>query len=271
VKRLLLALVLASAFAVPAALGARTGNPSVRFVTPTNGADTGSSVTFKVALTNFTIDPADVGKHNKFHKGHLHFQMDGGKFDYPKFSGPNGDLAKTLGIAGTYSPSIAPVIVYEHLPAGKHTLTVFLANNDHSAEGAGDDPLHGQVRPRARLGGAAAAVILATFLGAAGSQASRVSAGAARPVITIRFGEFFFRPSAVTVHVGQKVRFVDVGKIAHTVADTDARWNIRSKLIHPRLLGPGQSQTVVFARPGLVRYLCTLHPSLMRGTIHVVG
>ena len=68
----------------------------------------GSTVTFDVHLQNFTLDPGDVGKRNKARRGHLHFQMDGGKFDYPRYSGPNGQLAKTLGIAGKYSPSIAP-------------------------------------------------------------------------------------------------------------------------------------------------------------------
>jgi hypothetical protein len=135
VKTALAALALAAAVAASAALGA-SSTPAVKFVTPHANATTGSSVTFKVALSNFRLDPADVGKRNKTHRGHLHFQMDGGKYDYPKYSGPNGQLAKTLGIAGKYSPSIAPVIVYKHLPAGSHTLTVFLANNDHSAEGA---------------------------------------------------------------------------------------------------------------------------------------
>ena len=134
-KQLVVALALAAAAVVPAAT-ASSSSPSVRFVTPSAGAVTGSTVTFRVALRNFVIDPADVGKRNKAHRGHLHFQLDGGKFDYPKYSGPNGSLAKTLGIAGTFSPAIAPVIVYKHLPAGPHTLTVFLANNDHSAEGA---------------------------------------------------------------------------------------------------------------------------------------
>ncbi|HEY4346589.1 MAG TPA: hypothetical protein VGM80_03305 [Gaiellaceae bacterium] len=134
-KKLALAAV-AATVAVFAASALASGPPSVRFTTPSAGAATTSTVTFRVALSNFSLDPADVGKLNKAHRGHLHFQMDGGKFDYPKYSGPNGDLAKTLGIAGKYSPSIAPVIVYKHLPAGKHTLTVFLANNDHSAEGA---------------------------------------------------------------------------------------------------------------------------------------
>ena len=130
-----LALAAAAAFAAPAAI-ASANAPAVHFVTPKAGATTGTSVSFKVALKNFSLDPADVGKRNKPHRGHLHFQMDGGKYDYPKYSGPNGNLAKTLGIAGKYSPSIAPVITYKHLSAGSHTLTVFLANNDHSAEGA---------------------------------------------------------------------------------------------------------------------------------------
>jgi hypothetical protein len=62
--------------------------------------------------------------------------MDGGKFDYPKYSGVNGKLAVMLGIAGKYSPSVTTAITYSHLPAGKHKLVVFLANNDHSPAGA---------------------------------------------------------------------------------------------------------------------------------------
>jgi hypothetical protein len=105
---------------------------SVRFVTPKAGAATGSTVTFKVALSHFKIDAADVGKANKADNGHLHFSMDKGKYDYTKYSGPNGALAAKLGIAGKYSPSVAPTITYKNLPKGKHTLVVFLVNNDHS-------------------------------------------------------------------------------------------------------------------------------------------
>jgi plastocyanin len=94
--------------------------------------------------------------------------------------------------------------------------------------------------------------------------------GATLKPVTVRLGEFFFRPRVVTVHVGQQVRFVNVGKIQHTVADTDAHGNIRSKLIRPRPLAHGQVQIVRFARPGTVRYLCTFHPTLMRGRIVVV-
>ena len=91
-----------------------------------------------------------------------------------------------------------------------------------------------------------------------------------RATVTVRLGEFYFSPKVITVHVGQKVRFLNVGKIDHTVADTDSKGNLRSQLIHPRQLAHGQSQVVTFARPGTVYYLCTFHPTLMSGRIIVV-
>ena len=120
---------------VLASVAVAAGSPSVRFVTPKAGARTGPNVTFVVKLTNFQLDPKDVGKRKKPHKGHLHFQMDHGKYDYPKYSGANGKLAVKLGIAGKYSPSVTPSITYKHLPPGRHVLVVFLANNDHSPVG----------------------------------------------------------------------------------------------------------------------------------------
>lgn len=88
--------------------------------------------------------------------------------------------------------------------------------------------------------------------------------------MTVRLGEFFFKPKVVTVHVGQRVRFVNVGQIEHTVADTDARGAIRSGLIKPRPLGHGQAQVVRFGKPGRILYLCTFHPALMKGRIIVL-
>ena len=134
-RRIVLAAALLSALAL-AAVAVAAGKASVRFVTPKAGARTGSTVSFRVGLTNFRLDPSDVGKRNKSGRGHLHFQMDGGKFDYPKYSGANGQLAVTLGIAGKYSPSVTPSITYKNLPKGHHRLVVFLANNDHSPVGA---------------------------------------------------------------------------------------------------------------------------------------
>jgi plastocyanin len=106
---------------------------------------------------------------------------------------------------------------------------------------------------------------------ALGGVAGTPGHAATRPTVTVRFGEFFYRPATVTVHVGQAVRFVNVGKIQHTVADTTPGWkHVRSKLIVPRPLAHGQSQTVRFSKPGTVWYICTFHPTLMRGKVVVV-
>jgi hypothetical protein len=107
----------------------------VAFVSPKNGATVSGPVVVKVTVTKFKLAPQNVGKAAKAGEGHLHFSLDNGKFDYPKYSGPNGKLAVTLGVQGKYSPSVAPTITYSGVPKGKHTLEVYLANNDHTNTG----------------------------------------------------------------------------------------------------------------------------------------
>ena len=110
---------------------------------------------------------------------------------------------------------------------------------------------------------------IAVALVAAGGASGAPGGAAARAPVTITMGEFFFKPRVVTVHVGQPVRFVNVGKIVHTVADTDRRGAIRSKLIRPRPLAHGAVQVVRLRKAGVVSYLCTFHPTLMKGRIIV--
>jgi hypothetical protein len=108
---------------------------SVEFVSPKEGGTAPGTVTAKVALDGFKVDPEQVGMSNMAGSGHLHFSMDGGRFDFPRYSGANGKLAVQLGVDGQYSPSVAPAITYEGLPKGEHTLEVDLVNNDHSETG----------------------------------------------------------------------------------------------------------------------------------------
>lgn len=119
----------------PAYLPPGAARPSVRFTTPHDGLTVGPKFTARVALKNFKIDPNAVGMAPRPGRGHLHFILDGGKFDYPQYSGPNGVTATKLGVAGYYSPALAPEITYQHLPAGPHTLEVALANNNHTPVG----------------------------------------------------------------------------------------------------------------------------------------
>jgi len=111
------------------------GSPAIAIVSPADGSSVSQPVTLKAELTDFRINGADVGKPPKAGEGHLHWEMDGGKYDLPKYSGANGALAVKLGVQGKYSPSVTPTITYKNLPAGKHTLVVYLANNDHSEAG----------------------------------------------------------------------------------------------------------------------------------------
>ena len=108
---------------------------SVSFVEPSDGAAVGDPVTAEVELEGFTINADEVGMDNTEGEGHLHFSMDGGEYDTPKYSGANGELAVSLGVDGQYSPATEPTITYEGLPKGEHTLEVDLVNNDHTETG----------------------------------------------------------------------------------------------------------------------------------------
>ena len=115
--------------------GLRSPGSHVAFVTPHERQGEGSTVTAVVRLKHFVLDPAAVGKSPRAGHGHLHFELDGGRFDRARYSGANGALAAKLGVAGMYSPSLTPRITYRHLPRGTHTLQVFLANNNHTRTG----------------------------------------------------------------------------------------------------------------------------------------
>lgn len=115
-----------------------TGDASeatVSFVAPEDGSTQSDEVSAEAEFSGFEINADTVGEDPVEGEGHLHFAMDEGKYDYPKYSGANGELAEELGVDGKYSPSVEPTITYTGLPKGEHTLEVYLANNDHSNAG----------------------------------------------------------------------------------------------------------------------------------------
>lgn len=124
-----LGLATIGATAALAATAAAAGAPTITHLTATQH---GKSVVVKVTTRNFRIDAKDVGKSPKANAGHEHFSMDGGKYDYPKYSGANGKLAAQLGVQGKYSPSVSNEVTYKNLPKGKHRVTVYLVRNNHA-------------------------------------------------------------------------------------------------------------------------------------------
>lgn len=123
-------------------------------------------------------------------------------------------------------------------------------------------------RSRAVSAIGAASLVLA---GVGGAHAARGGSPRAHDssAVTVRLGEYFFKPKRLTIPRGTPVRFVNVGKIEHTVADSTKGGAVRSRVIHPRPLKHGASQLVTFRKKGTVYYVCTFHPQLMRGVIVV--
>src|SRR5688572_21682796 len=78
--------------------------PKVTFTSPGEGDSIGSKFTAKIDASGFELDAKQVGKKAVDGRGHLHFSLDGGKFDSAKYSGANGKLAEQLGTDGKYSP-----------------------------------------------------------------------------------------------------------------------------------------------------------------------
>jgi hypothetical protein len=120
--------VLGAAVAVSSTAVAASG-PTI---TSLKAKQSGKKVTVTITTKRFKIDTKDVGKSPKAGKGHEHFSMDGGRYDYPKYSGANGKLAKQLGVQGKYSPSVTNAVTYTGLPKGKHKVTVYLVRNNHA-------------------------------------------------------------------------------------------------------------------------------------------
>jgi hypothetical protein len=127
-----------SASTTPAPAPQKVQGPKVgvAFKKPKPDSKVGPKFTAVITLSNFQLDAKAVGQKPALGKGHVHFSLDGGKYDFPKYSGENGKLAKKLGVTGKYSPSVTKEITYKSIPKGKHTLKVELANNDHSPAGA---------------------------------------------------------------------------------------------------------------------------------------
>ena len=72
-----------------------------------------------------------------------------------------------------------------------------------------------------------------------------------------------FSPARIEVVPGTTVTWTNQGQTEHTVKGPG--------FFSPKALGHGEKYSFRFSKPGRFRYLCTLHPTLMRGTVVVKG
>jgi plastocyanin len=71
----------------------------------------------------------------------------------------------------------------------------------------------------------------------------------------------FFSPARVQIHVGDRVRWKNLGAQTHTTTSDTGLWN--------KVLAPGATFTRTFNQVGVFRYHCTIHPE-MTGGVKVV-
>jgi plastocyanin len=77
----------------------------------------------------------------------------------------------------------------------------------------------------------------------------------------VKVADFSFAPSETTVRAGQTVTWTNEGQADHTVK---GRGFFSSKA-----LGTGEKFSHRFTKAGSFPYVCTLHPTQMRGTVVV--
>jgi hypothetical protein len=140
----------------PEAAAATPGEPAVDIVSPRNGArQSALAVVVKAKVHNFRLAPRRFGGEPQLGEGHIRFALNrvpdcvdpvklqraldspigrgrlvGASFDYPRYAGPNGILARRIGSEGSYSPATRPEIYYDDLKPGLYRLVLTLAQNN---------------------------------------------------------------------------------------------------------------------------------------------
>jgi plastocyanin len=112
-------------------------------------------------------------------------------------------------------------------------------------------------------------LLVATLVGslAVPSLASDRSQGtasrlAATSVERVKIVNFAFKPKAITIAKGTKVRWTNRGSVSHTTTSNKGLWN-------SGVLAPGAAFGRVFRKVGTFKYHCTIHPTLMHGKVVV--
>lgn len=122
-------------------------------------------------------------------------------------------------------------------------------------------PRHPRGRLRGALAPAVAVALSLPLIGCGGGDGGDHGGRATLvPSGSVEVGDFFFRPADKQVHAGDTVTWVNTGQQLHTV---------KGRGFASQAFGGGQSYRFRFRRPGTYPYICTLHPTLMKGTIVV--
>lgn len=111
------------------------------------------------------------------------------------------------------------------------------------------------------MGRITSAVLLAGLIVAMGLAASAAPSAAAQPAVTVSIQNAQYSPATVTIKAGQTVLWTNNDDRDHTVVAADGSFKSGN-------IGPGQSFTHTFGKPGRYKYACSYHPR-MKGEVVV--
>ena len=83
--------------------------------------------------------------------------------------------------------------------------------------------------------------------------------------VQIAYRNIAINPDTVRVRVGSTIRWTNYDAVEHNVTSEGGPQKFASKTF-----GEGASFEIKATRPGIIHYLCTIHPASMNGTIEVV-
>jgi plastocyanin len=96
---------------------------------------------------------------------------------------------------------------------------------------------------------------------AAPSSSEPVQSG----VVPVAYRNIAIDPDTVRVKVGSTIKWTNYDPVEHNVTSKSGPLHFASKNF-----GEGKVVEIKMTKPGLIHYLCTIHPATMNGTIEVV-
>jgi plastocyanin len=85
-------------------------------------------------------------------------------------------------------------------------------------------------------------------------------------VVQIAYRNITIAPDTAKVKAGSTIVWMNHDPVEHNVTSVGGPVHFASQNF-----GGGKSFRVTVRKPGVIRYLCTVHPATMNGTIEVVG
>jgi plastocyanin len=83
--------------------------------------------------------------------------------------------------------------------------------------------------------------------------------------VQIAYRNITISPDTLRVRVGTTIRWTNLDSVEHNVTSQSGPQRFASQNF-----GEGRSFTLTLTKPGLLHYLCTIHPATMNGAIEVL-